>query len=192
MTKRAHLVWAALVVCALGGGYWLGARSPWTTRNAVHRHEPPAVASNTEPQQPPHRFRFVLPDLSGKMRSLSHWPARVYLVNFWAPWCPPCRAEVPLLIQAANKDRHLGLVVVGIALDHKNSVVRFVHDHGITYPVLLGGEKGLEMLGEFGDMQGAIPFSVFVTPHGRILTGQLGAFSPDSLKQAIAYALKSR
>jgi len=190
MTKRMHIVWAALVVCALGGGYWLGMRFPWTAKSASHQRQ--QQQQQQQQQQSSYRFHFALSDLSGKVRSLTHWPAKVYLVNFWAPWCPPCRAEIPLLIQAAKKDKSRGLVVIGIALDQKDTVTRFVRKHGIDYPVVLGGEEGLEMLGEFGDMQGAIPFSVLVTPHGRILTGQLGAFTPDSLNKAIAYAFKRR
>ncbi|MHB8254114.1 MAG: TlpA disulfide reductase family protein [Acidiferrobacter sp.] len=176
MKQRMHMMWAALVLIALGGGYWLGMRFPWEPLPANHHHRQAA------------RFHFALPDLSGKTRTLSHWPAKVYLVNFWAPWCPPCRAEIPLLIRTAKEDRGRGLVVVGIALDRKKSVARYVHDHGISYPVVLGGEQGLEMLAEFGDMQGAIPFSLFVSPHGRILAGQLGAFTSGSLKAAIAHA----
>jgi hypothetical protein len=81
-------------------------------------------------------------------------------------------------------------VVVGVALDHKSAVARFVKVHAIPYPVLLGGEQGLQLLAQFGDMQGAIPFSLFVGPHGHVITGQLGAFTPRSLKTAVAYALK--
>lgn len=181
MSKRMHGIWAALVVAALVSGYFLGTRFPHAVRDGHH------PASSRVP-----RLRFTLPNLAGRMRSLSHWPAKVYLVNFWAPWCGPCRAEIPLLIRIAQQDRRRGLVVVGIALDRKKSVARFVHKHGISYPVVLGGSEGLAMLAEFGDMQGAIPFSLFVGPHGRVLTGRLGAFSPRALEADASYAFKRR
>ncbi len=177
MTKHAHILWALLVIGALGGGYWLG------------RHGP---ASAPHPRAHHDRFRLALPSLSGRMRTLDHWPAKVYLVNFWAPWCPPCRAEIPLLKTVAARDRARGLVVVGIALDHKPAVSRYVHRHHIPYPVVLGGERALAMMAEYGDVQGAIPFSLFVSPHGRILTGRLGAFSPHALQADIHYAFKRR
>ena len=181
MSKTKHGLWAALVVVALVSGYFLGARFPHAVLDSRH------PTSSRVP-----RFRLALPNLAGHMRSLSHWPAKVYLVNFWAPWCGPCRAEIPLLIRIAQQDKRRGLVVVGIALDRKKSVARFIHNHHVTYPVVLGGSQGLAMLAEFGDMQGAIPFSLFVGPHGRILTGRLGTFSPRALQAGIAYAFKRR
>ncbi len=177
MKGRSHAVWAAAVIGALAAGF------------AVGRYAAPHAHAHARHSM---RVHFTLPDLAGKPRTLDHWPAKVYLVNFWAPWCPPCRAEIPLLIRAAQADKARGLVVVGIALDRKAKVARFVHAHHIPYPVLLGGERGLEMLARLGDMQGAIPFSLLVTPHGRILTGQLGAFTRGTLKAAVATAFKRR
>lgn len=177
MKGYSHAVWAAAVIGALAAGF------------AIGRYTGPHPRAHTRHSM---RVHFTLPDLAGKPRSLDHWPAKVYLVNFWAPWCPPCRAEIPLLVQSARADKARGLEVIGIALDRKTKVARFVRAHHIPYPVLLGGERGLEMLAQFGDMQGAIPFSLFVTPHGRILTGQLGAFTRGTLKAAIASAFKRR
>lgn len=177
MKRRTYAALAAAVIGVLAAGFAVGRYT------APHPH---ARAHHAM------RVHFTLPDLAGKPRSLDHWPAKVYLVNFWAPWCPPCRAEIPLLIHTAQADRARGLEVVGIALDRKTKVARFAHTHHIPYPVLLGGERGLEMLARFGDVQGAIPFSLFVTPHGRILTGQLGAFTHGTLKAAVATAFKRR
>ena len=177
MKGRSHAVWAAAVIGALAAGF------------AVGRYAAPHAHAHARHSM---RVHFTLPDLAGKPRTLDHWPAKVYLVNFWAPWCPPCRAEIPLLMHTARADKARGLVVVGIALDRKAKVARFVHAHHIPYPVLLGGERGLEMLARLGDVQGAIPFSLLVTPHGRILTGQLGAFTRGTLKAAVATAFKRR
>ncbi len=177
MKGYSHAVWAAAVIGALAAGF------------AIGHYTRPHPRTHTRHSM---RVHFTLPDLAGKPRSLDHWPAKVYLINFWAPWCPPCRAEIPLLVQSARADKARGLEVIGIALDRKTKVARFVRAHHIPYPVLLGGERGLEMLAQFGDIQGAIPFSLFVTPHGRILTGQLGAFTRGTLKAAIASAFKRR
>lgn len=177
MRGRAHAVWAVALIVALAAGFGLG-RYTGPKAHPRSRHSV--------------RVHFKLPDLAGKTRSLDHWPAKVYLVNFWAPWCPPCRAEIPLLMRTAKADRARGLVIVGIALDRKQKVARFVRAHHIPYPILLGGEQGLQMLAEYGDMQGAIPFSLLVTPHGHILTGQLGAFTRGTLRAAVDTAFKKR
>ncbi len=177
MRGRAHAAWAVALIAALAAGFGLG-RYTGPKPHPRSRH---AI-----------RVHFTLPNLAGQTRSLGHWPAKVYLVNFWAPWCPPCRAEIPLLMRTAKAEQARGLVVVGIALDRKTKVARFVRAHHISYPVLLGGEQGLQMLAQYGDMQGAIPFSLLVTPHGRILTGQLGAFTRGTLRAAIATAFNRR
>ena len=178
MKKYGHAAWAALVVIAASLGYLWGTHHP-SPQPATHR-----TGHHT-------RVAFALPDLAGHVRHLTHWPAKVYLVNFWAPWCPPCRDEIPLLKAAAVNYRSQGLVVVGIALDHREAVQQYVTAHHITYPVLLGGEQGLYMLGKYGDMQGAIPFSLFVDRKGRILGGQLGAFTDRRLNADIGRALKT-
>ncbi len=177
MKGRIHAIWAVGLIAALAVGFGLGRY----TGPKPHPHPRARHAV---------RVHFSLPNLTGKTRSLDHWPGKVYLVNFWAPWCPPCRAEIPLLIRTAKADRARGLVVVGIALDRKRKVARYVRAHHISYPILLGGERGLQMLAQYGDMQGAIPFSLLVTAHGRILTGQLGAFTHGTLRAAIATAFK--
>ncbi len=177
MKKYGHAVWAALAFVALAAGYFWGLHRQTQVSPAHHgRH--------------PARVEFALPDLRGHVRHLTHWPAKLYLVNFWAPWCPPCRDEIPLLKAAAVNYRNQGLVVVGIALDHGAAVQEYVTTHDIRYPVLLGGEQGLYMLNKYGDLQGAIPFSLFVTPKGRIIGGQLGAFTGRQLNADIAGILK--
>src|SRR5215213_9928306 len=57
------------------------------------------------------------PDLSGRTHRLSEWRGRALVCNFWAPWCEPCREELPLLDAAWQKYSRSGLVIVGIGID---------------------------------------------------------------------------
>jgi 5'-nucleotidase/UDP-sugar diphosphatase len=80
-----------------------------------------------------------LPDLKGSQWSLHENRGRVVLVNFWATWCEPCRAETPMLVSLGKEYKTRGLEIVGIALDEDGAgnVKKFVADYKIDYPVLL-------------------------------------------------------
>jgi thiol-disulfide isomerase/thioredoxin len=85
---------------------------------------------------------FVLPDLQGRPVALGSFRGRPTLLNFWATWCPPCRAEMPDL-QALSDARDDCLTVVGIAVGSGgiNEVGDFVRQHGLRYPMLIGNEQ---------------------------------------------------
>jgi len=81
---------------------------------------------------------FELPDTEGKQRKLSDWKGKTIVLNFWATWCPPCREEIPLLVDTHDKYKSDGVVVIGVAIDT---------DRGLLVPVVrdvLG--KGLEQI----------------------------------------------
>jgi len=81
---------------------------------------------------------FTVTALDGRSISSSEWRGKVVLVNFWATWCPPCRAEIPDLITLQEKYRD-HLVVVGIAEDEGSVdvVKRFAAEHKINYPIVM-------------------------------------------------------
>ena len=85
---------------------------------------------------------FTLPDLSGKNVQLSDMKGKVVLLEFWATWCPPCRASIPGMekIHETYKDR--GVVVLAVSMDEGgwDAVQSFVKDYGIQYTVLKGNE----------------------------------------------------
>jgi thiol-disulfide isomerase/thioredoxin len=80
---------------------------------------------------------FAATTLDGRSISSADWRGKVVLVNFWATWCPPCRAEIPDLIALQEKYRD-HLVIVGIAEDEGSvdDVKRFVAEHKINYPIV--------------------------------------------------------
>ncbi len=128
-----------------------------------------------------HRARHTLPDAlpqipfrdrHGRLRRFADWGGRPLLVNFWAPWCSPCRAEVPLLEQL-SRTRPQGLQVIGVAVDARPAVLRYAQQAGIRYPLLIGLRPGMRAIRALG-MMAAFPFSVFVDAHGRIVTVEVG------------------
>lgn len=83
-----------------------------------------------------------LPGLDGKTVSLSDYKGKVVLVDFWATWCDPCKAEVPELIELQKKLGPKGFVILGASMDEETAEVpKFAKAYGINYPVLLVGSE---------------------------------------------------
>lgn len=81
---------------------------------------------------------FTVTDIEGKTTSSTDWRGKVVLVNFWATWCPPCRAEIPDLIALQEKYRDK-LVILGLSEDEEGVEVvkRYVADHKVNYPIAM-------------------------------------------------------
>jgi peroxiredoxin len=83
---------------------------------------------------------FTLQDMSGKNVKLSDYRGKVVLLEFWATWCPPCRASIPGIEKIHQSYKDKGLVVLAVSMDEGewSSVQSFMKDYGITYTVLKG------------------------------------------------------
>jgi thiol-disulfide isomerase/thioredoxin len=101
------------------------------------------------------------------------------MVNFWATWCAPCRREIPLLNKLrAERQQSQNAEIVGIAVDFRDDVLKFVEQVPLNYPLLIGEEDGLAAADAFG-MGMAFPFSIFVDSQNRILTVKVGELHED-------------
>ena len=118
---------------------------------------------------------FTLENLEGEKVSLNDFSGRVVLINFWATWCPPCRAEIPDIQAAYQSHQKDGLVVLGVNVGESREAVKpFVDQVQMTYPVLLDeARKVFKAYRVFG-----LPMSVIVDQEGVVRvrhTGQLTA-----------------
>lgn len=121
--------------------------------------------------------------LDGSSLGSNSLRGRVVLVNFWATWCAPCRAEMPLLERMHSRHAAEGFVVLGLAVDRASTeaVRAFVRDRGVTYPIAhVGAEAELT----FGGVRG-YPTSFLLDRTGRIRHTVLGPIAPLSLEPAV-------
>ena len=130
-----------------------------------------------------------LPDVDGKMRSLSEWQGRPLLINFWATWCEPCRREIPLLKQLRAGHSKEGLEVMGIAIDFRDAVKGYTAKEGIDYPVLVAEEDATTPR-LFGVGLG-LPTTVAVDRQGQIVDTHVGELSADEALAMIRLALRT-
>lgn len=136
--------------------------------------------ANAKPGKAPNfTLRVLNPSVSGYTDfSLSNFKGHVVVINFWATWCPPCRAEIPMLENFYNSYKSKGVVVVGINVNSNVSGVRsFSKHYGITYPVVYASSSVISNYGDIND----IPQTFFISRSGKIMYHWVGEISKEGL-----------
>jgi thiol-disulfide isomerase/thioredoxin len=103
---------------------------------------------------------FRLPDIHGREIASSSWTGKVLVLNYWATWCPPCVRELPLLDELQQNSPEESLQVVGIAIDSKEEVERFLADHPVSFPILLGDIGAIDMSRRLGNRLQGLPYTL--------------------------------
>ena len=104
------------------------------------------------------------------------WAGSPTLVNLWASWCGPCLKEMPELQAFANEQAANGMQVVGIALDDAAPARAMLERLGITYANLVDVPGPADAGVRLGNPAGVLPYSVLVSPEGRVLKTKIGPF----------------
>ena len=137
-SRRALGVGAVLILVA---AVWMAAR---VVRRSDNTESAAAIGSASQAKIALQFYRDPTPvpalsmtDLDGHALSSSSWRGKVVIVNFWATWCPPCRAEIPDLIALQNKYRDR-LQIIGVSEDDDSpdTVRKFVAQYKMNYPVV--------------------------------------------------------
>lgn len=128
-----------------------------------------------------------LSDIRGNQSSLKDYQSQVVLVNNWATWCPPCRAEMPTLKEYFEVHREKGFTVIAIeAGDPVSEVARFVDDNELSFPVWADPDQ--KALAAFRNM--ALPNSYVIDRGGQVRLTWTGAISREKLEQYVTPLLE--
>jgi thiol-disulfide isomerase/thioredoxin len=143
------------------------------------------VAQAQDAQKAP---SLALKDIRGRSVRLSDYKGKVVLVNFWATWCPPCRAEMPDLVKMQRQYAKQGLQVIGVTYPPETlrEVRQFVRRLGVNYPIALG-TKETKALFDKGE---TLPLTVVIDNDGNIREIIEGILLPEEFEQKIKPLLK--
>ncbi|NTU81654.1 MAG: redoxin domain-containing protein [Chloroflexales bacterium] len=160
-----------LVGVALAIGMAQGRAPTISTPAPEVGHSAPAIALAT-----PNGTPISLADLRGQ----------VVLVNFWATWCPPCRAEMPAIQAAYARYHDQGFTVLAVTADEDQAAVAaFVRDHQLTFPALLDPHGSVHA----AYLANTLPSSFFVDRQGVVRAVHHGPMSAALLDQQLAALL---
>lgn len=127
-----------------------------------------------------------LTGLDGEASVLGDWRGQILIVNLWAPWCLPCRREIPTLIEIQREYADRGVRVLGIAFDGVEQVRRFAREYGIDYPLFLAGNAVPMYNAALGNSSSALPYTAILGRDLRISARHTGEVSRAQLEAWLA------
>lgn len=123
-------------------------------------------------------FRLIY--ANGEQINVSDWLGQPVILNFWATWCAPCRAEMPELVDAYEAHSDQGLVIVGVnVLESEEKAQEFMAQFDMDFPVVLDGRGELQQLYQVR----GLPTTLFIDREGRIAVRWAGLLTTQLLEQ---------
>lgn len=128
---------------------------------------------------------FELQTLDGKTMKLSDMVGKKVILNFWATWCPPCKAEMPHMQEFYEDQKGNGVEILAVNLTtaerNKDNIGPFIKEYGLTFPVLLDSQ------GEIGQtyQSFSIPTSYIIDSSGVIQKKIVGPMDKEMMKEVI-------
>jgi cytochrome c biogenesis protein CcmG/thiol:disulfide interchange protein DsbE len=171
-------------LASLLGAAFLGLLIYGVTHEAPSRSIDQALADRQQPLAP--QARETLPVLTGRgERSLAAYRGQVVVLNFWASWCPPCKAEAPAMERLQRQlERHHATVLGITDNDVASEALEFVHEHHLTYPNLR--DAGGEYASFYGTVE--LPESFLIDPSGHITADSRGEIEAQFVQKALHLA----
>lgn len=149
----------------------------------------------SEEEKPLPAIDFTLKDQFGKTHSLSDYKGKTIFLNFWATWCPPCRAEMPdiqSLYETQETEGENGVIILGVAAPNygrekdEQVIKEFLEKNGYTYPVLM--DTNAELFEAYGIY--SFPTTYMIDRDGNVFGYASGQLSKDMMQSIINQTLK--
>ena len=132
---------------------------------------------------------FDVKDTTGKPLSVANYKGKVVLLDFWATWCPPCRAEIPNVVKAYEKHHSEGFEIIGISLDKdQQRLDTFTKENKMTWRQYFDGKVWQNDLARKYGIEG-IPATFLLDGEGKIIGKNLRG---QALESAVSRALAKK
>jgi thiol-disulfide isomerase/thioredoxin len=131
-------------------------------------------------------LNFTITDMNGQKVALSSFKGKVIVLDFWATWCPPCKAEIPGFVELQDVYGPKGVQFIGVSVDADDTpamLKEFATAFKMNYPVLVGGDRD-DLQDAYGPMWG-IPTTYVIARDGRICGKNSGLVGKAKYEAAI-------
>jgi peroxiredoxin len=144
----------------------------------------PIDASACDPNAKPAKLDFTLKNSQDKPVRLADYKGKLVVLNFWATWCIPCRAEIPALVELQGRYARQGLQVIGVSIDDPIEKMQpFVAQYKVNYPVVTAF-KNEAILDAYGPLV-VVPATFLIQRDGKICVRHIGPVTKDKFEQEI-------
>ncbi|MBE6758771.1 MAG: TlpA family protein disulfide reductase [Ruminococcaceae bacterium] len=131
---------------------------------------------------------FTVVDKDGGEHTLSQYVGKPIVLNFWASWCPPCKAEMPHFEEAYKTYPDVQFMMINVTTgDDRAAAEEFIADSGYTFPVFYD----IEGTASYIYSTGSLPTTFFIDSDGNLVTYAVGALSAGNLEECIGFITDS-
>lgn len=184
MTRKTLLITLLSLLCFTAGIFLF-------YRTMPQQAAPEVQLADQAPKQaiaPVSLDAIQLFDLEGNTHTLDEWTQPVLIVNFWAPWCIPCRREVPALIALQN-EYGAQVQILGLAFDSAENITSFEEEYAMNYPSFIVTNQMPMYSAVFGNQSGVLPFTAIIDQDRKIRYMHAGEISLNLLREELAKML---
>ena len=181
LKRREWVAGIALGTLALGTGAWLRHRQPPVQTGDTAADAASAAGVALAPLTP---IPVPITTTDGRTLSNADVGGRFVVLNFWAPWCPPCVHEMPEIDRFARSAAGKNVLVIGLAIDEQPAVDKFLAAHAVSYPISILGYAGLAWARRLSnDPNVALPFTAVFDRSQQLAQHKFGATNAIELAE---------